>query len=305
MKIAIVIPVFNSSRSLTELTSRLIQVFDGLEEEFELIFVDDASQDNSWEVLKQMKSDNAQYSIKLVRLARNFGQHNATVCGFSYCTGDAVITMDDDLQHPPEEIPKLLEYYKKHRTEVIYGSSSSGHSPVKMMMGKMMKFAARRLENTTGFGSSFRLIDKRVVNQLKELNTHFVFVDHLLQWHTNDINIIKVEHHKRKHGRSNYSSCRLLSMLGGITVFYSTFLLRLMVFVGGMGALMSFLFGLFFIIKKVFFNTPVEGFTSIITAILFSTGLILLSLGIIGQYIGEIYTTMNRKPLYSVKEEQV
>jgi polyisoprenyl-phosphate glycosyltransferase len=305
MKASIVIPVFNSSRSIPELVNRIIAVFDELAYDFELIFVDDYSEDDSWQVLNQVKDTYTNQAIKIIRLSKNFGQHNATICGFNYCNGDFVITMDDDLQHPPEEIPKLIHTFIEKKADVIYGTAKSGHSLIRKLFSSLLKLSAKKLEKHAGIGSSFRVISIQVVDNLRKHNSHFIFIDYLIQWYTSNIHIAKINHHKRKHGKSNYSIFGLLSLVGGLTIFYSTFLLRLMVFLGILGAFISFLVGLYFFVKKIFFMTPVEGFTSLITAILFSTSLILLSLGIIGQYLGQMYLTLNNKPIFNVKDEKL
>jgi len=128
---SVIIPVYNSQNTLEELFERIDKCFEQHQLKYELIFVDDGSEDHSWQVLRKLK-ENYNEKIKAIRFVRNFGQHNAVFCGLSYATGEFIITLDDDLQHPPEEIPKLIEKHKKTSSELVYGFyKKKKHSPIK------------------------------------------------------------------------------------------------------------------------------------------------------------------------------
>lgn len=305
MKCSIVIPVFNGSLSLFELTERIIKTFKPLSYSLELIFVDDFSIDNSWEVLNEIKKKYEKQEIKLIRLAKNFGQHNATICGFNYCTGDFVVTMDDDLQHPPEELPKMIDTFLEKKLDVLYGSSSKGHPFWRKLLSKTVKKLLKYVENTTEFGSSFRIINSVIVAKLKTQKTHFIFIDQIIQWYTNNSLIIKVKYETRKYNKSNYSVKKIISLWKGLYVFYTTILLRLMIMIGGIGAIILFVLGICLIVEIFIYNTETLSYNPLIITILFALSIVLLSLGIVGQYIAQMFLSLNSKPVYHIKEDSL
>jgi polyisoprenyl-phosphate glycosyltransferase len=297
---SVVVPVFNSEVSLEELFSRLTAVMDETGKVFELIFVDDGSQDRSWDVIKKIKEEHAD-NFTAIRLAKNFGQHSATFCGFNFAKGNYVITLDDDLQCPPEEIPQLIKTMAESDAELVYGIyKKKKHSFVRNIGSKSFKNAAGLLGSSTE-GSSFRLISKNIIQKIIVHHQNFVFIDEILHWYTDYINYVYVEHHKRKYKRSGYSHLKIWSMFANIMYYYSTAPLKLMVYGGLISSIIFFIFSIYFILRKILLNVPL-GYTSLIVAILFSTSLILLSLGVIGEYLSRIYMVQNKKPLYSVKK---
>ena len=242
-------------------------------------------------------------TIKAIRFVRNFGQHNAVFCGFAHASGDFFITIDDDLQHPPEEIPKLIEKFKETASDLIYGFyKKKRHSPFRNFGSRVIKRSAKMLFDAPGEGSSFRLITKQLGQQILEHSQNFVYVDELLLWYTGDISFVKVQHEKRKSGKSGYSKIKLFKLSLNLMLYYTAIPLKLMTYGGFFVALFSFLLGIYFIVKKIFLHVP-HGYTSIIVAILFSTGIIIFSLGIIGEYLIRIYMVQNKKPSYSIKQK--
>lgn len=299
---SVVVPVFNSEETLHELFERLKAVFEEMEASYEFIFVEDNGRDNSWEKLKQIKKENPEL-VTAIKLHRNYGQHNATICGFSFARGEMVITIDDDLQHPPEEIKKLIEKQKEEDSDIVYGVfGKKQHSRLRNVGSRSVQKTSRMLLKGTGKGSSFRLIKKEVVGKLLNHTIHFVFIDQLLLWHTNDIAFAEVEHHKRKSKKSGYTAKKLFMLVTDLTYFYTNIPLKLMVWGGLLMSFIFFLLGLRFILQKILFDVSVPGYTSTIVTILFSTGIIVFSLGIIGGYLSRIYMVQNRKPLFTIKK---
>ena len=299
---SIVVPVFNSEDTLEELFSRTKAVFDELDSNFEFIFVEDCGKDKSWQVLQQIKKEHPDL-VTAIKLHRNYGQHNATICGFSFARGEMIITMDDDLQHPPEELPKLIAKQKEEDADIVYGIfQKKQHSKVRNAGSRSARTTSKLLLEGTGKGSSLRLIRKDIIDKLLEHTIHFVFIDQLLLWHTNDIDFVDVEHHKRKVTKSGYTMKKLFMMVTDLTYFYTNIPLKLMVWGGLVMSLVFFLFGLRFIFQKLLFNVSVPGYTSTIVVILFSTGIIVFSLGIIGGYLSRIYMVQNKKPPYTIKK---
>ena len=300
--ISVVVPVFNSEGTLEEVFSRTSQVLESMAKSFELIFVDDGSKDRSWEVLQEIKEKDPEH-ITAISLHQNFGQHNATVCGLTFARGDLIITLDDDLQHAPEDISKLLETLKKEDPDIVYGIfRSKKHSWLRNFWSKSIKTASKSLLKGTGKGSSFRLMKKEIVDKLLEHTVHFVFIDQLLLWHTSNIAFVEVEHHKRREKKSGYSARKLFSLATDITYFYTNIPLKLMVYGGLFVSLFFFLFGLRYILQKLFFHVSVPGYASLIVTIMFSTGIIVFSLGIIGGYLSRIYMMQNKRPTFTIKK---
>ncbi|RLD81815.1 MAG: glycosyltransferase [Bacteroidetes bacterium] len=299
---SVIVPVFNSEDTLEELFARSKVVFEQLDATFEFIFVEDCGRDDSWSVLQKIKKENPEL-VTVIKLHRNYGQHNASICGFGFARGEMIITIDDDLQHPPEEIPKLIEKQKENDADIVYGIfRKKQHSKVRNAGSRSVKATSKMLLEGTGKGSSFRLIKKDIIEKLLEHTIHFVFIDQLLLWHTNDIDFVEVEHHKRKIKKSGYTTRKLFSVVSDLTYFYTNIPLKLMVWGGLVMSLVFFLFGLRFILQKWLFNVTVPGYTSTIVAILFSTGIIVFSLGIIGGYLSRIYMVQSKKPPFTIKK---
>ena len=300
-KYSVVVPVFNSEQSLEELFLGIKSVFDETGEPFETIFVEDCSQDQSWNILKDLKSRFPD-QITAIKLSKNYGQHNATTCGFSFVKGEFIITIDDDLQTPPEEIKKLLTCYQASQADLIYGYyRHKKHSAMHRIGSKSLKKSSRLFRGTLEEGSSFRLIKADLVTKIVKHHQNFIFIDEVLQWYTEDIELVEVRHEPRKYQQSNYSSKMLLNLLGNILIFYTTIPLKLLVYGGFLVSLITLCYGLYFIVKKLLFNVPL-GYTSLIVTLLFSTSILLFSLGVIGEYLSRIYQVQNRKPPYSIKK---
>lgn len=297
---SVVIPVFNSSPSLKELFARLSTVLEGTGKTYEIIFVDDGSSDESWETLKNIKADHPE-TVKAIRLSKNFGQHNATFCGFNFMNGNWLITLDDDLQNPPEEILRLISARDESQADLVYGVyEKKQHSYVRNLGSKYVKKTSRFL-GRPGEGSAFRLISRDIVQKVLMHHQNFVFIDELLHWYTDNICFVKVAHEKRKIRRSGYSTRKLWGMVANLVIYYTTVPLKIMTYGGLISSAVFLIMSAIFAAKKIFFNVPL-GYTSLIVAILFSTSLILFCLGIIGEYLSRIYLVQNKKPPYSIKK---
>ena len=297
---SIVVPVYNSSESLEELFQRIDKTMKGLEKSFEVIFVDDDSADGSWNKLEGLSKANP-VNVTAVRLARNFGQHNATICGIAQASGKYIITIDDDLQNPPEEIAKLISTMENTETDLVYGVySKKQHSMVRNLGSAAIKASSQHIYRNKGYGSSFRLMKSSLGKSLLNHQLNFIFVDELFHWYTSHIDFVFVEHHKRPYQNSTYTSHSLFSLFSNLVIYYTAIPLRIMVYSGFISAFLSFIIGVMFIYRKIVHDVPI-GFTALIVAVSFSTSIILLSLGIIGEYLSRIYSVQNRKPPYSIK----
>lgn len=297
---SIVVPVYNSSESLDELFHRIEKTMKGLNKSFEVIFVDDDSTDTSWSRLEDIHKTNPD-KVTVIRLARNFGQHNATICGIAIASGIYIITIDDDLQNPPEEIEKLISTMGNTDTDLVYGIyRKKQHSLIHNLGSATLKASSRHISHTKGIGSSFRLMKSSLGKSLLNHQINFIYIDELFNWYTNHIEFVMVDHQKRPYQRSTYTSHSLFSMVSNLVIYYTAIPLRIMVYTGFISAFLSFIIGVIFIYRKIVHDVPI-GFTALIVAISFSTSIILLSLGIIGEYLSRIYSVQNRKPPYSIK----
>jgi len=297
---SIVVPVYNSCESLEELFQRIEQTMNGLEKSFEVLFVDDDSTDGSWNKLEFIQKTNPD-NVTVIRLARNFGQHNATICGIAQASGAYIITLDDDLQNPPEEIAKLVSTMENSDTDLVYGIyGKKQHSLVRNLGSAALKASSRRISRTKGYGSSFRLMKSSLGKCLLNHQLNFIYIDELFNWYTNHIEFVLVDHQKRPYQKSTYTSHSLFSLFSNLVIYYTAIPLRIMVYSGFIFAFLSFIIGIMYIYRKIVHDVPL-GFTALIVAISFSTSIILLSLGIIGEYLSRIYSVQNRKPPYSIK----
>jgi len=298
---SVVVPVHNSEETLEELFSRLSTVFNELGNTFEVIFVEDGGKDNSWNIIKKLKQEFPDLIIA-AKLNKNFGQHNATMCGFTFAKGDKIITIDDDLQNPPEEIRKLLNKYQENNSDITYGIySKKQHNFARNVMSRTVKKSSKVFMKGSGKGSSFRMIDHKIVKKILDHNISFIFIDEVLQWYTDNISFVEVEHKKRKHNTSGYDSRKLFNLAADLTYYYTNIPLKLMVYGGLIISVLSFALAIKYVVQKLFYDVP-AGYTSVIVAILFSTGIIVFSLGVIGGYLSRIQLVQNKKPPFHIEE---
>lgn len=298
---SIVVPVYNSEQTLRDLFDRTSAVFTETGSSFEMVFVDDYSQDKSWEVLIQLKKLHPE-NITAIKLSKNFGQHNAVFCGLEHAKGELIVTIDDDLQIPPEEIKKLIQVYQEKDADLVYGYfGRKKHSLLRNLGSYFIKKSSRILLHSPGEGSSFRLITAGLAANILKHQQHFMYIDELLLWYTSNIAFTEVKHEKRSVHRSGYSTWKLFKLSANIVIYYTAVPLRIMTYGGFILSVLSFISGIRFIISKMVHDVPL-GYTSLIVAILFSTSIIMLCLGLIGEYLSRIYQVQNKKPPYSIKK---
>lgn len=297
---SVVIPAFNSSDTVVELCVDLVEMFNTISADFEIIIVNDGGNVSTWEKLEQLFHQ-LNCKISIIRLSRNYGQHNATLCGIKNAIGDIIITIDDDLQVKPSEVLKLIRENEQNHYDVVYGVyKSKKHSAVRNIGSSIIKRMSKLFLDSQGKGSSLRLFSKALAQKILEHSQSFVYIDELLLWYTDNIAFVEVEHHKANQSR--YSFFRLLKMTINISTNYTALPLKLITYLGLFSSFFSFLLGVYFIYRKVFKNVPL-GYTSVIVAVLFSASLILFSLGILGQYIYKLYQVQNKKPTFFIQQK--
>lgn len=298
---SVIIPVYNSEKTLEEVTRRVIALFKGISFPVELILVNDGSKDKSWEIIKQLKNE-FPGQVTGVNLARNFGQHKALLCGFNHCTGDFIITIDDDLQHYPEDITCLIEQQARTQADIVYGIyKKKKHSLFRNIGSNTLTYIFLKFANTPHQGSSFRLLSRYVIDEVKHYNSPFVFLDEILAWHSRGNSFADIRHENRTEGHSGYNIFKLIGYAFQIIITYTVLPLRLITWFGLIAFFVSLGFICFFIYQKYTYGAEL-GFTTLIVSIFMSTGLLLFSIGIIGEYISRLFILQSHKPPFIIKE---
>ena len=305
---SVVVPVYNSTDSLIELCRRLVGVFEEtIKESFEIILVDDASPNpDTWKVMEQLHSKDAR--IHIIQLMRNFGQQNAVMCGLRYSTGNFIITMDDDLQHPPEEIPKLIEAMGRqprydavlavpeHRKHATYRNMGS------FLLNKLLGLAIKKPKHITL--SSFRIIAKNLKDALLEYTGHIVTTGALICQTTQKIANVEIQHNPRRFGKSNYSVSKLGALALANIFNFSDFPLKLISLIGFLTSFFSILYAFGIIYRKLTGSLIQAGFSTIVVLISFFSGLILFSFGVLGQYVIRIMRSVTGGTQFVVRKKR-
>ena len=303
MQYSIIVPVYNGETTISPLYNRINTFFTRSNFTFEVIFVYDCGKDKSWEVLEKLKSKFPE-SIRLIRLSRNFGQHNALICGFEYAKGNYIITMDEDLQHVPEDISKLISTQKENDYDVVYGKYESlKHSLFRNTGSRLLKkIITIGIPELHQDYSAYRLIKSSIAKGTIEMENSYTFLDGYLSWITNNIGSCTVSHFERQGGISAYTFSKLLNHAINIFVTFSNFPIRLLTKFSFLLIFCMFLFSIYIIGRKLIFDDFAIGYPSLILAIGYGIGLIMLGLGIIGEYLYRINLKTTKRPNYHVVE---
>ncbi len=303
MKLSIISPVYKAEKIIDELVKRIIQVVAPITDDYEIILIEDCSPDDSWEEIENQCSRNKK--IKGIKLSKNFGQHYAISAGIDACKGDYAVIIDCDLQDNPKYIAELIKEAESGFDIVYTSKYSRNHSGFKNITAKIFNCIFNYLaENKTSRNDvgSFSLISRKVIDAYKQINDsrrHYLMILRDLGFkHT----YVKIDHQKRFEGKSSYSVSKLINhAIDGIT-FNSTKLLRISIGIGfGMCAI-AFFWALYLVFLYIFRTIP-EGYTSLMVMLLLSTGIILISIGITGIYIGNIFQQVKGRPLYFIDKK--
>jgi glycosyltransferase involved in cell wall biosynthesis len=300
LQYSVVIPVYNSTDSLKELSERLDVVFTKLNLTYEIIFIDDASPNpETWPVLQQLSNSNK--NIRSYQLMRNFGKPGAVICGLEQATGSYIITMDDDLQHFPEDIPKLIS--KNNHDVVVGGFSNKEHSVFKKLGSRINGWFETKIIGKPKHikNGPFKLIKAKVVKASLEIRTPYPHISALLFYVTKDIAMVEVSHGKRIYNETGFTLKKMIQTFSHLLINNSSFLLQKMAFVGISISMISFVLGIYFLIKKIMIGTTVQGWASLAIINLFLGGLILFSIGVVGEYLIRIINGIERRPSFIVR----
>ena len=300
--LSVVVPVYNSRESLPLLVARLEPVLRSIARRFELILVNDGSRDGSWDIVRELTT--AHPWIRGVDLMRNFGQHNALLCGLREARFDVIVTMDDDLQHPPEEIPQLVAKLSEG-FDVVYGTPlSHPHSFGRNLASRLTKFALQSTmgAETAGKVSAFRVLRKRVCQAFTQYRNTFVSIDVLLTWGTQRFAAVAVRHDPRVSGVSHYTVAKLTRHALNMITGYSTVPLQLASLIGFAFTIFGVGILTYVLVRYAMTGGSIPGFPFLASIIAIFSGAQLFALGILGEYLARIHTRTLDRPSYVVSE---
>lgn len=299
--ISIVVPVYNSEGSLPLLVERLQHVLPKIAAAYEIILVNDGSSDRSWTVIQELAARLP--SVRGITLARNYGQHNAIICGVCAARFEVCVTLDDDLQHPPEEIPRLLA--KLHEGfDVVYGTpEQEQHGLWRDMASRLTKWA---LQSAMGVGvardvSAFRAFRIAIRTAFERYQSPYVSLDVLLTWQTTRFAAVRVRHEPRTIGRSQYSVRKLIVHAFNMLTGFSTWPLQVASMIGFLFTLFGIGVLTFVVGRYLLQGVVVPGFAFLASTIAVFSGAQLFTIGIIGEYLARLHFRMMGKPLYVVR----
>lgn len=299
-ELSILIPVYNSSQCLKQTVENVIASVDAMHVPYEIFLIDDGSIDGSWNLIKELKSLYTQ--VKGVRFSKNFGQHNALLCGVNLASAAYIVTIDDDMEQDPADIKKLYDKIKRDNADLIYGVPNFVKKNIFRKTFTAIYKKISRVENkNAGIGSSFRIFNESLRQKLVLHSGSLFFLDEIVLWYTNNIGYEAVNFNASLKSKSGYTSGSLFSLSLRVLSISSTMPLKIVRTVGFYIFMISILLAGYYIVRKFVYNVPM-GFTTIMVAVLFSTGIITFSLGIIGEYLGNLISLHNNKPSYSIKE---
>ncbi len=301
LELSLVVPVYNSASTLADLLQRLAKTISDLTQHYEIILVNDGSRDDSWKEIQSLRESYRDHLVA-VQLMRNYGQHNALMCGLSLARGEYVVTMDDDLQNPPEEVPKLLAHIKEQGLDLVYGCPSRrSHAAWRNLGSSIVWHFYRTVFRNPVTPTPFRIMRHQLAKSVMFYDLNFTYLDGLLAWCSNRIGSVEVEHHAREQGRSGYSLGKLVGLALNLYTNFSLIPLQIVSGLGLVTATTGFLVGIYYLFQYIASSIAVPGFASTIIAVLVLGGAQLLALGVIGEYLGRLHLNVNRKPQYVIR----
>lgn len=299
---SIIIPVYRSEKILDKTINRVLTVCDSQGYNVELVLVNDGSPDDSWEIMRRWSQKDKR--VRSVNLLRNYGQHTAVYCGIKLSKGDFLITMDDDLQNPPEELHHLINKISEGFDLVFAEFNQKMHAGVRKLGSKLIGYLNGKI-----FGkpkhiklTNFRIFTRSTAQRLLDYRTNYPYIPGLLLMSASKMANVKTEHHKREIGSSNYTLIRILQLVARLLFNYSSYPLKIVSGAGIIISLLSFVAGLFFIFKSLILGVEVEGWTTIVALLSFLCGFILIMLGIMGEYLARIMNQLASSEPYQIRE---
>ncbi len=299
-KLSFVIPCYGSEKTIENVVERIVKTV-GENNPYEIICVNDCSPDNAYTVLEKLANENK--NLKVVNLARNFGQHSAIMAGYHQVTGDIIVCLDDDGQTDPKDCYKLIEALNEN-VDIAYAKyPSKKESPFRLFgswTAKKMSQWLCSIPKSIELNSYFAC-KRFVIDEVVRYENAYPYLAGLMFRSTKKVINVDIPHYEREYGKSGYSLKKLISLwMNGFTAF-SVKPLRIATFLGGLTAAIGFLYAIYIIVKKILNPSMPMGYSSMMCVLLFIGGVIMLMLGLIGEYIGRIYICLNKSPQYVIR----
>jgi dolichol-phosphate mannosyltransferase/undecaprenyl-phosphate 4-deoxy-4-formamido-L-arabinose transferase len=304
---SIVIPVYNSAKMLRELHQRLVSVMEGINDPFEIIFVEDCGPDQAWKVLEEIVALDPR--VTAIQLMRNFGQGSATLCGLAHVQGQFAITLDDDLQNPPEELPYMIEQLRANEElDIIIGvPKKKRHNIIRRLgsdfINRMNSYFLRK-DPTLRF-TSFRVMRLSVVEALLTQRVPYPAIGPMLISVTRRIANVTVKHDSRKEGRSGYTINRLIKQTLSNFIGYSMLPLRLLAVFGGIGIALSIMLSIFYLLRYLIWGSSVQGWTSLMLVLVALSGFNFFAFAVLGEYIFRIFYLESTTQQYLIRKTKM
>lgn len=303
MKLSFIIPVFNGEHTVQPLFAAIQKACNDNSYKFEVVFIWDCGPDNSWESILKIKKE-FPHQVKAIRLSRNFGQHNAIICGFAHTNGDFVVTIDEDLQYSPADTKLLVDKQMEMDYDVVYGyCPSPRHAWYRNITSIMLrKILVSGIPGLYKDYSSFRLIKTELAIAMLDMQNSYTFLDGYISWITNNVSSVRVTHAARLNGLSSYSLKKLIKHSINIFVTFSNLPIRIVTFLSILFFVFTFGYATYVLLQKLLFNNLIPGFASIIVLLGFGIGSILLAISVIGEYIHRINLKTTKRPNYRISQ---
>ncbi|MBQ3959317.1 MAG: glycosyltransferase family 2 protein [Muribaculaceae bacterium] len=305
-KVSILVPCYNEEKSLPVLYEQLKQLMNGHQEfEWQVLLVDDGSKDSTLQVCKTLRQTDDR--VAYIGLSRNFGKERAMLAGFDHATGDCLVIMDADLQHPPHVIPQMLQYWQDGYEDVYAKRNDRGKESwlrrkLTLAYYKLLQKSAK-IDVLPNVGD-FRLLDRKCVDALKTMRESERYTKGLYCWMGFKKKEITFDQGERYAGKSSFNFSRLMGLaVNGITS-YTVAPLRISTILGFIVSICAFIYMLYVLIKTCIMGDPVQGFPTLVILILFLGGVQLLAIGIIGEYLARIYQETKHRPVYLISEKE-
>jgi len=302
--ISVVVPVYNEEQNLEPLTDRLEAALRQTGQAYEIVFVDDGSRDGSLEALKRLVG---REGVRVLELTRNYGQHSAIMSGFSVVRGDIVITIDADLQNPPEEIPALVRTMEEGDFEVVGTVRELRKDSVfRTLPSRVVNAMTRKITGIrmSDWGCMLRAYRREVVDRMVESQEYSTFIPALATLFAKRMTEIPVGHQERHAGRSNYTIWKLMNLQFDLLTSFSEFPLRVLMYTGTGMAVLGVAFGVFLAVMRIVYGPgwAAQGIFTLFAVLFFFVGALFFALGIMGQYIGRIYHEVRKRPHYTIRK---
>ncbi|HET6419712.1 MAG TPA: glycosyltransferase [Geobacteraceae bacterium] len=299
--ISVVIPVYNEEANLERLVARLYPVMKGMGKPFEIIFTDDGSRDRSLSILKDKSLEMPE--IRIIEFNGNFGQHMAILAAFEQCSGEIVVTLDADLQNPPEEIPNLVRELEKGHDVVGTVRRNRRDTMFRKLASRMVNATVSRMTGMrmNDYGCMLRAYRRDVVEYINRCRETTTFIPALAQTFASNPVEIEVSHEERAEGESKYSLYRLVRLNFDLMTGFSVVPLQLFALFGIITAFLSLLFAVFLMVRRFIVGSEVEGVFTLFAILFFFIGIVIFGIGFVGEYVGRIYQEVRRRPRYVIR----